>query len=119
MVFIFSSEVNEVLSTLAILFLIAVVLFVLCYKIYGSYMAKIYGLNDDVQTPAEALFDGIDYCPAHPAVPLSAQLQQPLCSAGFPPTCGVSSVPPSLAARMTWERLSLRCATTESPSAKW
>jgi len=68
MVFIFSSEVNEVLSTLAILFLIAVVLFVLCYKIYGSYMANIYGLNDDVQTPAEALFDGIDYCPAHPAV---------------------------------------------------
>jgi len=68
MFFIFSSEVNEVLSTLAILFLIAVVLFVLCYKIYGSYMAKIYDLNDDVQTPAEALFDGIDYCPAHPAV---------------------------------------------------
>ena len=59
---------NEVLSTLGILFLIAIVLFVLCYKIYGSYMAKIYGLNDDVQTPAEAMFDGIDYCPAHPAV---------------------------------------------------
>ena len=56
------------LSTLGILFLIAIVLFVLCYKIYGSYMAKIYGLNDDVQTPAEAMFDGIDYCPAHPAV---------------------------------------------------
>ena len=59
---------NEVLSTLGILFLIAIVLFALCYKIYGSYMARIYGLNDDVQTPAEAMFDGIDYCPAHPAV---------------------------------------------------
>lgn len=56
------------LSTLGILFLIAIVLFALCYKIYGSYMARIYGLNDDVQTPAEAMFDGIDYCPAHPAV---------------------------------------------------
>ncbi len=53
---------------LAILFLIAIVLFAICYKVYGSYMAGVYDLNDNNPTPAEAMFDGIDYCPAHPAV---------------------------------------------------
>jgi len=53
---------------LATLFGIAIVLFAICYKVYGSYMAGIYGLSDDNKTPAEAMFDGIDYCPAHPAV---------------------------------------------------
>jgi carbon starvation protein len=31
-------------------------------------MAGIYGLSDENKTPAETLFDGVDYCPAHPAV---------------------------------------------------
>ncbi len=53
---------------LATLFIIAIVLFAVCYKVYGSYMAGVYGLSDDNKTPAEAMFDGIDYCPAHPAV---------------------------------------------------
>lgn len=56
---------NEVL---AILFIGSIVLFGICYKVYGSYMAGIYELNDNTKTPAEAMFDGIDYCPAHPAV---------------------------------------------------
>ncbi|MDI9370596.1 MAG: carbon starvation protein A [Synergistaceae bacterium] len=50
------------------MFFVAIVLFVICYKVYGTYMAKLYGLDDSVQTPAECMFDGIDYCPAHPAV---------------------------------------------------
>lgn len=53
---------------LAILFIGSIVLFGICYKVYGSYMAGIYELNDNTKTPAEAMFDGIDYCPAHPAV---------------------------------------------------
>lgn len=53
---------------LAILFGIAVVLFAICYKIYGSYMAGTYALNNENKTPAETMFDGIDYCPTHPAV---------------------------------------------------
>jgi carbon starvation protein len=57
--------VNQVLATL---FIIAIVLFAVCYKVYGSYMAGVYGLSDDNKTPAEAMFDGIDYCPTHPAV---------------------------------------------------
>lgn len=56
------------LSTLATMFLVAIVLFVVCYKVYGSYMARLYNLDDSVKTPAEAMYDGIDYCPAHPAV---------------------------------------------------
>lgn len=56
------------LSTLATIFLVAIVLFVVCYKVYGSYMARLYNLDDSVKTPAEAMYDGIDYCPAHPAV---------------------------------------------------
>ena len=56
---------NEVLTTL---FFIAIVLFALCYKVYGSYLSRVFDLSDSRQTPAECLFDGIDYCPAHPAV---------------------------------------------------
>jgi carbon starvation protein len=50
------------------LFLAAIVLFAICYKVYGSYLAKVFNLDDNTKTPAEAMYDGIDYCPAHPAV---------------------------------------------------
>ena len=56
------------LSTLAMLFLAAIVLFAICYKVYGSYLAKVFNLDENTKTPAEAMYDGIDYCPAHPAV---------------------------------------------------
>ena len=46
----------------------AMVFFALCYKLYGDYMSRIYGLSDSNKTPAEAMYDGVDYCPAHPAV---------------------------------------------------
>lgn len=50
------------------LFLVAIVLFAICYKVYGSYLARVFNLDDNTKTPAEAMYDGIDYCPAHPAV---------------------------------------------------
>ncbi|MDR2050892.1 MAG: carbon starvation protein A [Deltaproteobacteria bacterium] len=53
---------------LAILFLIALVFFVLAFKFYGGFMARIFGLDKDRKTPADAMYDGVDYCPAHPAV---------------------------------------------------
>ncbi len=56
------------LSTLAMLFLVAIVLFAICYKVYGSYLARVFNLDDNIKTPAEAMYDGIDYFPAHPAV---------------------------------------------------
>ena len=43
----------------------AMVFFALCYKLYGDYMSRIYGLSDSNKTPAEAMYDGVDYCPAH------------------------------------------------------
>lgn len=52
----------------AAMFIIAVVVFLVAFKFHGTYMAKIYGLDDANKTPAETMFDGIDYCPAHPAV---------------------------------------------------
>ncbi|MCF4150716.1 carbon starvation protein A [Dethiosulfovibrio sp. F2B] len=52
----------------AFMFIVSAVVFVMGYRVYGSFMAKVYDLNDDNKTPAECMFDGIDYCPAHPAV---------------------------------------------------
>jgi len=53
---------------LAVLFLVAVVYFILCYHFYGRFQSKVYGLDDNNKTPAETMFDGTDYYPAHPAV---------------------------------------------------
>ncbi|MDR2523617.1 MAG: carbon starvation protein A [Synergistaceae bacterium] len=50
------------------LFAVAVVVFVAAYFTYGKFMAGIYGLSDENKTPAEAMYDGVDYVPAHPAV---------------------------------------------------
>ncbi|HOZ47841.1 MAG TPA: carbon starvation protein A [Candidatus Hydrogenedentes bacterium] len=52
----------------ATLFLIAAVVFTLGYIFYGRFMSKLYGLDNTRKVPSEELFDGVDYCPAHPAV---------------------------------------------------
>lgn len=52
----------------ASMFIVSIVLFIIGYKVYGNFMANIYELDDERKTPAETMFDGIDYCPAHPAV---------------------------------------------------
>ena len=46
----------------------AMVFFAVCYSVYGRFMSDVYGLSNSNKTPAEALYDGVDYCPAHPAV---------------------------------------------------
>lgn len=43
-------------------------IFILAYFSYGSYLVKKFELRKDAKTPAEELYDGVDYCPAHPAV---------------------------------------------------
>jgi len=53
---------------LAILFLVAAVLFVAAYFTYGNFQAKVYGLSNDNKPPSEVYFDGVDYVPAHPSV---------------------------------------------------
>ena len=47
-----------------VILLIAIVLFLGSYIIYGGYLAKKWGLDDTRTTPAYTLRDDIDYCPA-------------------------------------------------------
>ena len=54
----------------AFMFIAAVVMLLAGYKYYGDFMARVYGLDNGKSTPAERLNDGMDYCPAHPAVVL-------------------------------------------------
>lgn len=53
---------------LAFLFLGAVVFFGVCYRIYGKFLVKTFSLDDANEAPSVCLYDGLDYCPTHPAV---------------------------------------------------
>jgi len=53
---------------LSVLFLIALVFFVIMYRVYGGFMSRVFNLDDKNKTPAVAMYDGIDYSPAHPAI---------------------------------------------------
>lgn len=52
----------------SMMFGISAVVFIIGYFMYGRFMANVYGLSDSNETPAIKFEDGIDYCPAHPAV---------------------------------------------------
>ena len=53
---------------LVVLFLAALAFFIIAYRWYGRFMARKFQLDNSRKTPAECLYDGVDYCPAHPAV---------------------------------------------------
>jgi carbon starvation protein len=53
---------------LAAMLIVSAVFFLVMYRVYGRFMSKVYELNNDRKTPAVEVNDGIDYCPAHPAV---------------------------------------------------
>lgn len=53
---------------LAVLFLFAFVFLLGAYKFYGGFLVRMFGLDNSRKTPAECLYDGMDYCPTHPAV---------------------------------------------------
>lgn len=44
------------------------VFFIVGYFVYGRYMCKVYGLDNNRKVPSETMYDGYDYCPAHPSV---------------------------------------------------
>ena len=50
------------------LFIVAIVVLGLGYVYYGRFQKKLYDLDPNAETPATKLNDGMDYCPAHPAV---------------------------------------------------
>lgn len=51
-----------------VLVLIALVIFIIAYLTYGSWLAKQWGVDPSRTTPAHTMNDGIDYIPARPAV---------------------------------------------------
>lgn len=56
--------------SLAVLLLISGIILLLAYRIYGTYVYKRFGLNDDKPAPSHTHRDGIDYEPSKPIVVL-------------------------------------------------
>ncbi len=54
--------------TALLIILAAIVLLVIGYITYGSWLAKQWGIDPSKPTPANTRGDGVDYVPAHPAV---------------------------------------------------
>ena len=54
--------------TALLIILAAIVLLVIGYITYGSWLAKQWGIDPKRPTPANTRGDGVDYVPAHPAV---------------------------------------------------
>lgn len=50
------------------IFIISVIVLLCGYLFYGRWLAKQWGLDDRVKTPAHTKYDGKDYCPAKPPV---------------------------------------------------
>lgn len=50
------------------------VIFLIAYVVYGSWLAKQWGIDPKRKTPAETQKDGIDYLPTKPAVLLRSPL---------------------------------------------
>ena len=53
---------------LATMFIVAAIFFAVAYMTYGQWLKKTFALDPNKETPATCLYDGIDYCPTHPAV---------------------------------------------------
>lgn len=106
------------------------VIFLIAYVVYGSWLAKQWGIDPTRKTPAETQKDGIDYLPTNRLFSsdiTSLQLQAParlsvrlrlLSSVGFPSHCGLLSAASSSAAYMTTVLWWLLCAIKARVSAK-
>lgn len=51
------------MSSLTLLLVSAIILFI-GYVCYGGYLAKKWGVDDNIKTPAHTKYDGVDYVPA-------------------------------------------------------
>lgn len=74
------------------LVLIAFVMFVAAYKLYGGFISKRLDVNNKNETPAHTMSDGVDYCPAKAPVLLghhfasiagAGPIVGPVIAAGF------------------------------------
>ena len=53
---------------LAIVFIVAIILFALAYRFYGRFLNKHFEINDDRETPSHTEYDGVDKVPTKTAV---------------------------------------------------
>ena len=51
------------MNSIVLLFL-GIIIFLTAYVIYGAYLAKKWGVDSKIETPAHTKFDNVDYCPA-------------------------------------------------------
>ncbi|MDD3205034.1 MAG: carbon starvation protein A [Lachnospiraceae bacterium] len=47
-----------------LLIVLSIIIFVVAYLTYGRWLAKKWGIDPSIKTPAHELEDGVDYCPA-------------------------------------------------------
>jgi len=59
---------EEKVMNVAVLLIVAAVLFFLAYRFYARFIAKLFGENDHQPTPACALRDDRDYVPTRPVI---------------------------------------------------
>ena len=107
--------------TAILIIVAAIVLLLIGYVGYGSWLAKQWGIDPKKSTPAVEMEDGVDYVAAKPAVLMGhhfssiADRSKPQFSAGYPYSYGASSAESSLAACRTSVPCSHPFATTENP----
>lgn len=74
------------------LILIALVMYVVAYKLYGGFITKRLEVNNNKETPSHTMYDGVDYCPAKAPVLLghhfasiagAGPIVGPVIAAGF------------------------------------
>jgi len=74
------------------LILIALIMFVVAYKLYGGFITKRLEVNNNKETPSHTMYDGVDYCPAKAPVLLghhfasiagAGPIVGPVIAAGF------------------------------------
>ena len=74
------------------LVLIALVMYIVAYKLYGGFITKRLEVNNNKETPSHTMYDGIDYCPAKAPVLLghhfasiagAGPIVGPVIAAGF------------------------------------
>ncbi len=74
------------------LVLIALVAYIIGYKLYGGFITKRLEVNNNKETPSHTMYDGVDYCPAKAPVLLghhfasiagAGPIVGPVIAAGF------------------------------------
>ena len=113
-----------------LLLVIALVALGCGYRFYGTWLSRKWGVDNNKETPAHTMEDGIDYVPAkapvlmgHHFCPSPAQAPSPAPSAlqrsdGCPARSGSSSEAFSSAVSMTTAHYLLPYVTVENPSVR-